>query len=156
GKQSGPVFDPLTNSAQWSRRFIGLKLFLASANLGESGYAAMIEHQARLGNVLRQALTASGWPPGHEKPPPLVRFAREDLDPAAFLAALHRRQIAWMSEARIDGAPVLRACITNFRTTEANIHQIVEEMNQLFQQGVGCARAGAAVAMRTIAPADRT
>ena len=28
-------------------------------------------------------------------------------------------------------------CITNFRTTEANIHQIVEEMNQLFQQGVG-------------------
>ena len=29
------------------------------------------------------------------------------------------------------------ACITNFRTTEANIHQIVEEMNQLFQQGVG-------------------
>ena len=41
-----------------------------------------------------------------------------------------------MSEARIDGAPVLRACITNFRTTEADIHQIVEEMNQLFQQWV--------------------
>ena len=42
-----------------------------------------------------------------------------------------------MSEACIDGAPVLRACITNFRTTEADIHQIVEEMNQLFQQGAG-------------------
>ena len=40
-----------------------------------------------------------------------------------------------MSETRIDGAPVLRACITNFRTTEANIHQIVEEMNQLL--GIG-------------------
>ena len=66
-----------------------------------------------------------------------VCFTREHLDPPAFLAALHRRQIAWMSEARIDGAPVLRACITNFRTTEANIHQIVEEMNQLFGQGVG-------------------
>ena len=46
GKQSGPVFDPLTHSTQWSRRFNGLKLFLALANLGESGYAAMIEHQA--------------------------------------------------------------------------------------------------------------
>jgi aromatic-L-amino-acid decarboxylase len=107
------------------------------ANLGESGYAAMIEHQARLGNVLRQALTASGWQLVNETPLPLVCFTREHLDPAAFLVALHRRQIAWMSEARIDGAPVLRACITNFRTTEANIHQIVEEMNQLFQQGVG-------------------
>jgi len=40
-----------------------------------------------------------------------------------------------MSEARVDGAPVLRACITNFRTTEADIHQIVEELNQLFLQG---------------------
>ena len=47
------------------------------------------------------------------------------------IAALHRRQIAWMSEARIDGAPVVRACITNFRTTDADIHRIVEEMNQL-------------------------
>ena len=53
---TGPVFDPLTNSVQWSRRFIGLKLFLALANMGESGYAAMIEHQARLGDVLREAL----------------------------------------------------------------------------------------------------
>jgi glutamate/tyrosine decarboxylase-like PLP-dependent enzyme len=137
GKQSGPVFDPLTNSMQWSRRFIGLKLFLALANLGESGYAAMIEHQARLGNVLRQALTASGWQLVNETPLPLVCFTREHLDPGAFLAALHRRQIAWMSEARIDGVPVLRACITNFRTTEADVHRIVAEMNQLFQQGVG-------------------
>lgn len=134
GRQSGPVFDPLTNSLQWSRRFIGLKLFLALANLGESGYAAMIEHQTRQGNVLRHLLTASGWQLVNETPLPLVCFTREHLDPAAFLAALHRRQIAWMSEARIGGTPVLRACITNFRTTEANLHQIVEEMNQLFQQ----------------------
>jgi glutamate/tyrosine decarboxylase-like PLP-dependent enzyme len=137
GKQAGPVFDPLTNSAQWSRRFIGLKLFLALAHLGESGYAALIEHQARLGNVLRQALAASGWRLVNDTPLPLVCFTREQLDPAAFVAALHRRQIAWMSEARIDGAPVLRACVTNFRTTEAEIRQIVAELNQLFHQGAG-------------------
>jgi glutamate/tyrosine decarboxylase-like PLP-dependent enzyme len=134
------VFNPLTNSTQWSRRFIGLKLFMALANLGESGYAALIEHQARLGNVLRQALTASGWQVINETPLPLVCFTRERLDPAAFLVALHRRQIAWMSEACIDGVPVLRACITNFRTTEAQIHQIVAEMNRLFQQGLGALR----------------
>ena len=134
GKQSGPVFDPFTHSAQWSRRFIGLKLFLALANLGESGYAAMIDHQARLGHVLRQALTASGWRVVNETPLPLVCFTREHLDPTLFLAALHRRQIAWMSEARVGGAPVLRACITNFRTTEADIRRIVEDMNELFAE----------------------
>lgn len=137
GRQSGPIFDPLTNSMQWSRRFIGLKLFLALANLGESGYAAMIEHQARLGNVLRKALASSGWQLVNETPLPVVCFTRANLDPPAFLAAMHRRQIAWISEARIDGAAVLRACISNFRTTEAHIHQIVDEMNLLFQQGVG-------------------
>lgn len=136
-KQIGPVFDPLTHSAQWSRRFIGLKLFLALANLGESGYVAMIEHQAHLGNILRQALSDSGWRIVNETPLPLVCFTRDRLDPAAFVTALHRRQIAWMSVAPIDGVAVLRACITNFRTTEADIRQIVAEINELFQQGVG-------------------
>src|SRR6516162_3300459 len=102
----------------------------------------MIEHQARLGNVLRQALTASGWQLVNETPLPLVCFTREHLDPAAFLAALHRRQVAWMSEARIEGTPVLRACITNFRTTEGDLQEIVAEMNQLFQQGVGAPEPG--------------
>ena len=34
GKKVGPVFDPFTNSAQWSRRFIGLKLFMSLAQTG--------------------------------------------------------------------------------------------------------------------------
>src|SRR6185437_1832610 len=136
GKQAGPVFDPLAHSAQWSRRFIGLKLFMALANLGESGYAAMIEHQARMGNVLPRALLEAGWRLANETPFPLVCFTRERLDPATFVAAMHRKQIAWISEAHIDGSPVLRASITNHRTTEADIHQIVDEMTQLFRQGM--------------------
>ena len=94
----------------------------------------MIEQQARLGNVLRQELTTSGWQVVNETPLPLVCFTRKHLDTAAFLAGLHRRQIAWLSVASINGEPVLRACVTNFRTTEADIHRIVEEMNQLFQE----------------------
>lgn len=137
GSQAGPVFNPLTHSMQWSRRFIGLKLFLALAHLGESGYAAMIEHQARMGEVLRQALTSSGWQIVNETPLPLVCFTREHLDTTAFLDVLHRRQIAWMSEAQINGVLALRACISNYRTTEADILCIVDEMNQLLQGGAG-------------------
>jgi len=56
GKTAGPTHDPYTTSIQWSRRFIGLKLFLALAERGESGYVEMIEHQTRMGDVLRGAL----------------------------------------------------------------------------------------------------
>lgn len=137
GEQTGPVYNPLTNSMQWSRRFIGLRLFLALATMGESGYAAMIDHQARLGQVLRQALTDSGWQLLNDTPFPLVCFTREGLDPSTFLASLHKKQIAWMSEACVNGIPVLRACVTNYRTTEEEIHQIVDQMNQLFEEHMG-------------------
>ena len=33
-----------------------------------------------------------------------------------------------------QGAPVLRACITSFRTTEADIQWVVDEMNRLFYE----------------------
>jgi aromatic-L-amino-acid decarboxylase len=78
-------------------------------------------------------LRASGWRIVNSTPFPLVCFTREGLVPARFLAALHQRQIAWMSEARIGETPVLRACITNFRTTEADIHWVVNEMNRLIE-----------------------
>ena len=48
------------------------------------------------------------------------------------LAALYERQIAWMSEVRLgDGAPVVRACVTSYRTTEADIEWVVREMGRL-------------------------
>ena len=62
----------------------------------------------------------------------MVCFTRDGLVPPEFLAALYRRQIAWMSEVRLaDGAAVVRACITIFRTTEADIEWVVREMGLL-------------------------
>jgi glutamate/tyrosine decarboxylase-like PLP-dependent enzyme len=130
-KTPGPVVDPYTTSAQWSRRFIGLKLFLALAEHGESGYAKMIEHQARMGNVLRESLKCAGWRIVNTTPLPVVCFTRDGLDTAAFVAALHERQVAWMSEVRLAGTPVIRACITNFRTAEPDIDWVVREMSRL-------------------------
>jgi glutamate/tyrosine decarboxylase-like PLP-dependent enzyme len=133
GKKVGPVFDPYTTSAQWSRRFIGLKLFMTLAERGEGGYAEMIEHQTRMGDLLRDELQATGWRIVNSTPLPLVCFTREGLVPSEFLAALHQRQIAWMSEARIAGVPVVRACVTSFRTTESDIKWVVAEMNRLLE-----------------------
>jgi hypothetical protein len=38
-----------------------------------------------------------------------------------------------MSEAKLGDTPVVRACITSFRTTEADIHWVVNEMNGLIE-----------------------
>ena len=103
GKTAGPARDPYTSSVQWSRRFIGLKLFLALVERGESGYVEMIEHQARMGGVLRTALQREGWRLVNTTPLPLVCFTRAGLDTGSFLAALYQRQIAWMSEVRLAG-----------------------------------------------------
>jgi len=132
GKTAGPVVDPYTTSVQWSRRFIGLKLFLALAEHGESGYVGMIEHQARMGDVLRESIERAGWRIVNRTPLPLVCFTRDGLVASKFLAALYEHQIAWMSEVRLgDEAPVVRACVTSFRTNESDIEWVVREMSRL-------------------------
>jgi glutamate/tyrosine decarboxylase-like PLP-dependent enzyme len=132
GKTAGPVVDPYTTSVQWSRRFIGLKLFLALAQHGDSGYVEMIEHQARMGDALREALERAGWRIVNSTPLPLVCFTRDGLVTGEFLAALYKQQIAWMSEVRLgDDAPVVRACVTSFRTTRSDIEWVVREMSRL-------------------------
>jgi len=128
---AGTTFDPLTNSAQWSRRFIGLKLFMALAEHGEAGYAEMLEHQSHMGQMLRESLAASGWRIVNSTPFPVVCFTRDGLVPGELLTALRERQIAWMSEAQLGGVPVIRACITSFRTTAQDIEWVVGEMNSL-------------------------
>jgi glutamate/tyrosine decarboxylase-like PLP-dependent enzyme len=132
GKTDGPVVDPYTTSVQWSRRFIGLKLFLALAQHGESGYVEMIEHQARMGDVLRESIQRAGWRIVNRTPLPLVCFTRDGLVASRFLAALYEHQIAWMSEVRLrDDAPVVRACVTSFRTSRSDIEWVVSEMSRL-------------------------
>jgi len=130
-EDASATFNPLTHSAQWSRRFIGLKLFMALAEFGESGYAELLDRQTRMGNVLRDSLEATGWRIVNSTPFPVVCFTRDGLAIPEFVAKLRERQIAWMSDALISGEPVVRACITSFKTTEKDIEWVVGQMNNL-------------------------
>lgn len=131
GRATDTAFDPYTSSVQWSRRFIGLKLFMSLAERGGAGYAEQIDRQTRMGQRLREALSSSGWTIVNDTPLPLVCFTREGLDIPRFLASLKEQQIAWMSEAQVYGGPVIRACVTSFKTTEADVDWVVGEMNRI-------------------------
>lgn len=134
------VTDPFTHSLQWSRRFIGLKLFLSLAVAGWNGYAAVIRYQTRMGDLLRKRLIEENWQILNGTPLPLVCFtdAQTDWNLAAcqriantVVASGH----AWISTIQLgmEKRPALRACITNYRTEPRHIEALVTVLNHVRQ-----------------------
>jgi aromatic-L-amino-acid/L-tryptophan decarboxylase len=122
---SADASDPYLSGAQWSRRLIGLKVFMSLAAAGQQGYAAQIEHDCELGDRLRARLRHDGWRIVNETPLPVVCFTPEEDDSSATLESIARHVVssgaAWISVARLAGRPVLRACITSYRSTESDV-----------------------------------
>jgi glutamate/tyrosine decarboxylase-like PLP-dependent enzyme len=125
------VVDPFVHSLQWSRRFIGLKLFMTLATVGWAGYSAILRHQAEMGDLLRDRLKASGWSIVNQTKLPVVCFTPSDQ---AWDMAMHQRVSdavvqsgnAWISTILLGGkTPALRACITNYRTQPEHIEKLV-------------------------------
>ena len=131
------VVDTCLHTMQWSRRFIGLKVFLSLAVAGWEGYATALRHMVAMGERLRHELQASGWEPVNQTPLPLVCFVdgkRPDGNKSAYLDAVALEVVtsgkAWISTTRLAGTtPVLRACITNYRTQPEDITALVEALN---------------------------
>jgi aromatic-L-amino-acid/L-tryptophan decarboxylase len=117
--------DPYLSSAQWSRRLIGLKVFMSLAAAGKDGYAAQIEHDCELGDRLRARLRREGWRIVNETPLPVVCFTPAEDDSRERLESIARHVessgVAWISVAELAGQPALRACITSYRSTEEDV-----------------------------------
>jgi glutamate/tyrosine decarboxylase-like PLP-dependent enzyme len=130
------VHDPYSHSMQWSRRFTGLKVFLSLAVAGWDGYAAAIRHQTAMGNLLRNHLSEDGWGIVNDTPLPTVCFVdgrhpqgRSEPYLARVAAEIVRRGEAWISTAILGSTtPVLRACVTNYRTCETDIVALVHAL----------------------------
>ncbi len=127
------VADGYLASMQWSRRFIGLKLFLTLAVAGWQGYAEALGHMAAMGDLLRTELDAAGWQVICPTPLPLVCFV-DRRHPhgrsSDYLERVRRAVVesgaAWISTTRVGGGTLaLRACITNFRTAPEDVRALV-------------------------------
>jgi glutamate/tyrosine decarboxylase-like PLP-dependent enzyme len=132
------VVDPYLTSVQWSRRFIGLKVFMVLAELGAGGFAAMIERQAETGNLLRDKLRRAGWEVVNDTPLPVVCFTHDRIrsDGASLRAVLNRvydRGRVWISEVRLGETPALRSCITSYLTDAGDLDVLVEELQRALE-----------------------
>jgi len=136
------VADPYARSIQWSRRAIGMKVLLSLMVAGFEGYAAAVEAMIALGRALRARLRDAGWTLVNDTPLPVVCFTGNDeagrrpewLDRVAAHVVGSGR--AWISTARLsNGVTALRACITNYRTTETDLDDLVDALGQARERG---------------------
>src|SRR3954447_21840060 len=132
-----PVADPYAHSMQWSRRFIGLKLFLSLAVAGWQGYEEAIRRQTEMGDLLRERLRGAGWTIVNDTPLPVVCFvdAGKEGRSAAFLEAVAAHVVglgeAWISTVSLgEAGPALRACITNYRTGPEDLDALVAALGR--------------------------
>ncbi|MEW1848328.1 pyridoxal-dependent decarboxylase [Nonomuraea angiospora] len=138
--QSGQVPDPYATSVQWSRRFAGLKVFLALAIAGRPAYAEQLERDVRLGELLARRLSEEGWPRVNDTPLPVVCVADPEAESqgpehsAAWHAAVAGHVVssgqAWLSTVRLAGRPALRLCLTSHRTTVSDVEAAVTALNR--------------------------
>jgi glutamate/tyrosine decarboxylase-like PLP-dependent enzyme len=128
--------EPYASTLQWSRRAIGLKVLLALAETGLAGAGALFDHQARMGDALRERLRARGWEVVNATPLPVVCFTHPDLEGGArttadVVARVVGRGRAWISDVVLGGRRrALRACVTSFRTCEADLDVLLEELER--------------------------
>jgi glutamate/tyrosine decarboxylase-like PLP-dependent enzyme len=126
--------DPYATTTQWSRRAIGLKVFMTIAELGAAGMTEMLERQTDMGDRLRARLHAAGWTIANDTALPLVCFTHDDIvagrtSTADILRHVYARGRVWISDVVLGGrARVLRACITSFRTCEEDVKCLVDEI----------------------------
>lgn len=115
--------DPYVTSAQWSRRFLGLQLFLSLANAGWQGYAEHVERAVDLLRRVGAAMSAEGWQVANDcragvlclKPPAGAH------PPVEIVQRIVASGCAWISVAKLEGDDVIRVCITNGTTRESDV-----------------------------------
>jgi glutamate/tyrosine decarboxylase-like PLP-dependent enzyme len=123
--------DPYLTSVQWSRRFLGLRLFLNLGTAGWAGLGAHVERSVQVIDRVRELLIARGWTVANDSPLAVLDL----IPPAQFgdVRALVRRVVAsgraWVAPAVFEGREVVRICATHGQTEIEDIEALVDALN---------------------------
>jgi glutamate/tyrosine decarboxylase-like PLP-dependent enzyme len=119
--------DPYLNSVQWSRRFLGLRLFLALAAAGWDGLGAHVERSVEVVDRVKERLVGLGWTVANDS-----ALAVLDAVPPAELGDVRemvRRVVAsgraWVAPTTFEGRDVVRICATNGETTMEDVNALI-------------------------------
>jgi glutamate/tyrosine decarboxylase-like PLP-dependent enzyme len=123
--------DPYMNTVQWSRRFLGLRLFLSLAAAGWEGHAAHIERAVAQTAWIRNQLERRGWSIVNDSPFALLNVVPPAPlgDPKTVVARVLGSGRAWVSAARFEERDVIRICVTHGETSDADLAILVETLD---------------------------
>jgi glutamate/tyrosine decarboxylase-like PLP-dependent enzyme len=123
--------DPYLNSVQWSRRFLGLRLFLALSVAGWEGLGQHVERGVAVVARVQERLLESGWTVANDS-----QLAVLNAVPPAELGdvrALVKRVVAsgraWVAPTTYEGRDVVRICATHGETSAADVEELVAALN---------------------------
>lgn len=132
--------DNFRLSSQFSRRFIGLKLFMTLASAGREGLAATIEGQFEMAERLAAMLEGEGWRIVNGTQMAIACFEAPEWSELVGEESARRHQAvaqavvdtgtSWISTTRMVGRPVLRACVTSYRTREPDLRRLVASLGE--------------------------
>ena len=124
--------DPYMNSAQWSRRFLGLRLFLSLASAGWAGHAAHIERAVAQTAKIRAGLVERGWSIVNDSPLAVLSAVPPAVlgEPRSVVDRVLKGGRAWVSLARFEERDVIRICVTHGETSEADLSILLEALQQ--------------------------
>ncbi|HEX8781913.1 MAG TPA: pyridoxal-dependent decarboxylase [Steroidobacteraceae bacterium] len=124
--------DPYMNTVQWSRRFLGLRLFLSLATAGWTGHAAHIERAVAQTAWIRRELERRGWSIVNDSPFALLNVVPPAAlgDPRAVVARVVASGRAWVALARFEERDVIRICVTHGETSDADLAILVETLDR--------------------------
>ncbi len=120
--------DPYTHSIQWSRRSLGLRMYMSLLFFGWDGYASLIEHHMEMGRQLEALLLDHGWSIENRTALPITCFRDDSLSAEAvdyIVQHVNHSGKAWISQYPIHGEPCIRACITNYATSSVELQELV-------------------------------
>ena len=123
--------DPYMNTAQWSRRFLGLRLFLSLAAAGWAGHAAHIERAVAQTAWIRGELERRGWSIVNDSPFALLNVVPPAAlgDPKTVVARVLASGRAWVSLARFEERDVIRICVTHGETGDADLAILIASLD---------------------------
>jgi glutamate/tyrosine decarboxylase-like PLP-dependent enzyme len=129
-----PMRDPYVTSAQWSRRFMGLRLFLSLAAAGWAGYAKHIERAIALAAYAKELLTLRDWKIINNSPLAVLSILppRKGVSVDAIVERVLASGQAWVSVAAYEGNKVIRACVTNGETAREDVDVLVQALDAAF------------------------
>lgn len=123
-----PSTDPYLNTVQWSRRFVGLRLFLSLATAGWSGHGAHVDRAVAQAAVIREGLRAAGWSILNESPLAVLAAVPPpgDRPVADIVRAVVSAGLVWVSVASFENRDVVRICVTHGGTTADDLRLLVD------------------------------